>query len=488
MPEGSPVNIGDLLARPSVAERRVLEIQTKLHRWATADAGRRFDDLFNLVADPAFLVMAWERVRWNTGARSAGIDKRTARSIEASVHGAEGFLTGLRSELKDRSFRPVPVREKKIPKAGGKVRRLGIPTVRDRVVQASLKLVLEPILEADFLPDSYGFRPNRRAQDAIEQIRKDAQDGYHWVFEGDIAACFDEIDHTALMDRLRKRVGDQRVLDLVKAFLKAGLLTEEGHDRDTHTGTPQGGILSPLLANLALSILDEHFAGKWQAHTDSTARMRHRRRGGATYRLIRYADDFVVMVFGTRAHAEAMWDEVQGVLDPMGLRLAPDKTQVVHIDEGFDFLGFRIRRHQQHGSDRQLIYTYPSRKAVTAIRRKVKTATTNSTTNMSADQLFRRLGQITRGWALYFRHGSSSNAFSDLQHHLWWRVWSWLRHKHPKQPAKWIKRRYFPDNRWWPTFNGVDLFKPATTTIIRYRYRGSKIPTPWTQQPTTNQP
>jgi RNA-directed DNA polymerase len=480
------VNIGELLDRPSVAERRVLEIQTKLHRWAAADAGRRFDDLFNLVADPAFLVMAWERVRWNTGARSAGIDKRTARSIEASVHGVDGFLTQLRSQLKDRSFRPVPVREKKIPKAGGKVRRLGIPTIRDRVVQASLKQVLEPILEVDFLPDSHGFRPNRRAQDAIEQIRKDAQDGYEWIFEGDIAACFDEIDHTALMDRLRKRIGDRRVLALVKAFLKAGLLTEDGHDRDTHTGTPQGGILSPLLANLALSVLDEHFAEKWQAHTNATARMRHRRRGGATYRLTRYADDFVVMVCGGRHHAEGLWDEVQGVLDKVGLRLAPDKTQVAHIDEGFDFLGFRIRRHRQKGSDRRLIYTYPSKKAVTAIRRKVKTATTNSTANMTADALFRRLGQITRGWALYFRHGSSSTAYQDLQNFLFWRVWSWMRHKHPKQPAKWIRRRYFPDNRWWPTFNEVDLFKPTTTKIVRYTYRGAKIPTPWTQQPATS--
>jgi RNA-directed DNA polymerase len=244
MPEGSPVNIGDLLLTPSVVEWRVLGMQTKLHCWATADAGRRFDDLFNLVADPAFLAMAWTRVRGNTGARSAGIDKRTARSIEASASGVAGFLAKLRSDLKDRSFRPVPVREKKIPKPGGKTRSLGIPTVRDRVVQASLKLVLEPILEADFQPCSYGFRPKRRAQDAIEDIRKNAMDTYHWVFEADIAACFDEIDHTTLMDRLRKRIADRRVLALVKAFLKAGLLSEEGVNRDTHTGTPQGGLCS----------------------------------------------------------------------------------------------------------------------------------------------------------------------------------------------------------------------------------------------------
>jgi RNA-directed DNA polymerase len=171
MPGEAPVNIGALLELSYRAYWRVLGIQTKLHEWATADPGRRFDDLFNLVADPAFLVMAWERVRENKGARTAGIDKRTARSIEATKGGVEALLEDLRAQLKGRTFRPFPVRQRMIPKARGKLRGLGIPTVADRVVQASLKLVLEPILEADFSPSSYGFRPGRRVQDAIEDIR-----------------------------------------------------------------------------------------------------------------------------------------------------------------------------------------------------------------------------------------------------------------------------------------------------------------------------
>jgi hypothetical protein len=195
---------------------------------------------------------------------------RTARSIEVGANGVEGFLAELQADLKARTFRPLPARQRLIPKASGKVRALGLPAVRDRVVQASLKLVLEPILEADFYPVSYGFRPNRRAQDAIEEIRTYARSGYEWVFEGDIAACFDEIDHGALMGRLRRPVGDKRVLALIKAFLKAGLLTETGVDRETNTGTPQGGILSPLLANLALSVLDEHFVGRWQRDNATT--------------------------------------------------------------------------------------------------------------------------------------------------------------------------------------------------------------------------
>ncbi len=236
-------------------------------------------------------------------------------------------------------FVPLPVRERMIPKSGGRLRRLGIPTVRDRVVQAALKLVLEPIFEADSQPCSFGFRPRRRAQDAIAEIHHFDGHGYRWVLEADIEACFDSIDHPALMSRVRRRVGDKRVLLLVKAFLKAGILSADGTLIGSVTGTPQGGILSPLLANVALSALDDHFADKWQATGTGSQRLRLRKRGGATYRLVRYADDFVVMVHGTREHAEALRAEVTQVLAPLGLRLAADKTSVVHLDEGFDFLG-----------------------------------------------------------------------------------------------------------------------------------------------------
>ncbi|MGH3996327.1 MAG: reverse transcriptase domain-containing protein, partial [Pseudonocardiaceae bacterium] len=272
------------------AERRVREIQTKLHRWARDDPHRRFDDLFNLAADPAFLLVAWDRVRGNKGARTAGVDGATAASVVVSK-GVEVFLEELRSQLKDRSFRPLPVRERMIPKAGGKLRRLGIATVRDRVVQASLKLVLEPIFEADFLPCSYGFRPKRRAHDAVAEVRHLTSHSYEWVVEGDIKACFDEISHPALMDRVRMRVGDKRVLALVKAFLKAGILGEDRVLRATDTGTPQGSILSPLLSNVALSVLDEHVA---QAPGGPAAsayqRAKRRAQGLPNYRLVRYAD------------------------------------------------------------------------------------------------------------------------------------------------------------------------------------------------------
>jgi RNA-directed DNA polymerase len=172
------------------AERRVWEIQTKLHRWARDDPHRRFDDLYNLVADPAFLLVAWDRVRGNKGARTAGVDGWTAATI-AAWKGVEVLLDELRSQVKDRSFRPLPVRERMIPKANGKLRRLGIATVRDRVVQAAVKLVLEPIFEADFLPCSYGFRPKRRTHDAVAEVRHLTSHSYEWIVEGDIKACLD---------------------------------------------------------------------------------------------------------------------------------------------------------------------------------------------------------------------------------------------------------------------------------------------------------
>lgn len=228
-----------------MAETRVLEIQHKLHHWAIEDSDKCFTDLFNLVCDPAILLVAWRRVRRNKGARSAGVDGQTAYSIE-SERGEQEFLAELRSELKTRTFRPLPVRERLIPKPGTtKRRRLGIPTAKDRVVQSALKLVLEPIFEADFKPCSYGFRPNRRAQDAIAEIHHFCARSYEWVVEGDIKACFDEIDHAALMGRVRRRIGDKRVVALIKSFCKAGVLTEGGQLEGSTSGTPQGGILTP---------------------------------------------------------------------------------------------------------------------------------------------------------------------------------------------------------------------------------------------------
>jgi RNA-directed DNA polymerase len=472
------VNIDEPWPDSDAAWCRVLTIQIKLHQWATDDPDRRFDDLYNLVVDPAFLVHAWERVRENKGARSAGVDGVKPRSI---VFGSETLLSGLRDELKDLTYRPQRVREHMIPKANGKCRRLGIATARDRVVQASLKLVLEPIFEADFEPCSYGFRPRRRAHDAIAEIHQFCSRSYEWVLEGDITACFDEISHVGLMDRVRARIGDKRVLGLVKAFLKAGILSEDGVERDTITGTPQGGILSPLLSNIALSVLDEHFARAWKEMGNASQRQCRRRKGLATYKIVRYADDFVVMVSGKRADVESLRDEVARVLAPIGLRLSEEKTKIAHVDEGFDFLGVRIKRDIRRGSRKRFIYTYPSKKALASIKAKVR-AVTRQNTNQPLSKILAQLNAILRGWTNYHKHGASSATFGYLHHICWRRVIQWLRRKHPKANWRTLRRRYLDEG--WPKEDGVALFDPATVAITRYRYRGTRIPTPWSTETT----
>jgi RNA-directed DNA polymerase len=461
-----------------LAERRVLEIQTKLHRWARDDAHRRFDDLFNLAADPGFLLVAWARVRGNKGARTAGVDGQSVYYVEAEV-GVEVFLDRLRTELKDRTFRPLPVRERMIPKPGTtKRRRLGIAAVRDRVVQASLKLVLEPIFEVDFLPCSYGFRPQRRAHDAVAEVRHFTARSYEWVVEGDIKACFDEISHSALLDRVRVRVGDKRVLALVKAFLKAGILGEDRVLRETDAGTAQGSILSPLLSNVALSVLDEHIAqapgGPGVSRNDRLTRRRH---GLPNYRLCRYADDWCLVVSGAKADAEILREEIAGVLTTMGLRLSPEKTLITHIDEGLDFLGWRIQRRRKRGTDKRYVYTYPARKAIKSVTGKVK-AICRQNTNLPLAILLRQLNSLLRGWTTYFRPGVSSVAFNYLRAFTWRQVFRWLRRKHPKRNWKDLRRRVTVDG-WWPADGDVTLFNPGAVRTTRYRYRGAQIPSPW---------
>jgi RNA-directed DNA polymerase len=275
----------------ALASERVLGWQTKLHRWAAQEGQEPFGDLFNLFCDHATLLVAWERVKRNRGSKTAGVDGQTRWHVEQ--RGVENVLGELRQSLKDGSYTPLPVREHEIPKRSGKVRRLGIPALRDRIVQMATMLVLEPIFEAEFAPCSYGFRPNRRAQDAIEQVRFfiNPPRSYEWAIEGDVEDCFGSIHQGLLMEQLRRRVTDKRVLRLIRQFLGAGIM-RHGSLTATPSGTPQGAILSPLLANVALSVLDRRFEDAWNACTQHQRKWRMAK-GQASYRMIRYADDCV---------------------------------------------------------------------------------------------------------------------------------------------------------------------------------------------------
>jgi RNA-directed DNA polymerase len=488
--EGAPVNTGAVSWPDAVsAEIAVRRMQGKLHRWATGNPGCCFDDLFNLVYDPAFLMAAWQRVSSNRGAKTPGIDKVTATTVETWV-GVEVFLARLRDSLKSGEYRPVEVRQVMIPKGNstGRYRKLGIPTIADRVIQASLKSVLEPIFEADFKPCSYGFRPKRRAHDAIAEIHYLASGSrdYHRVLECDIKACFDEIDHTALMDCFRVRIKDKRLCALVKAFLKSGILTELGDREESLTGTPQGGILSPLLANIALSALDDHFDRLWQRDMGTPYRRSKRKKDGlGNWRLIRYADDFVLVVSGNRHHAESLREEVAAVLAPMGLRLAPEKTRVVHIEEGFDFLGHHIRRQRKRGTSKHHVYTTPSKKAIASIKDTVRQRTYRSTRHMELDEVLRGVSQALAGWANFFRYGVSKAIFTAVDSHAWGRLMRWIRAKYTGKHRLGMKemRDRFCDKGWRFAHNGAVFTGASSVAVKRYRYRGSDIPTPRAPKP-----
>jgi RNA-directed DNA polymerase len=482
MPGDAPLNDG----APDQAMgswSRVSGMQTKLHRWAVADPGRRFDDLFNFVYDPATLTVAFDRVAGNTGSRTAGVDGVRVADIEGRI-GVREFLDDLRAQLKAGTFRPLPVRERTIPKPGGsgKVRRLGIPAVADRVVQAALKLVLEPIFEADFEPVSYGFRPRRRAHDAIAEIHLFGTHGYRWVLDADVEAAFDNVSHSAVMDRVRARIKDKRVLALVKAFLKAGLLTELGEHRDTHTGTPQGGILSPLIFNIALSALDERLHGPWKPGglmaTDSR-RAARRRKGLPNWRIVRYADDFAVLVHGSQDDAEALREEIAEVLATLGLRLSEAKTQVVHMSEGFSFLGFHIQWRRKKGTSKWHVYTFIDKRPIRSVKAKIR-ALTRRTSQQDLGYVLTGLNMVMHGWANYFKHAVAKNVFAMLDNFAWWRVIRMLQVRHH---WRWKDVRHqftAPTGKWIPITAGeVELRRIAAIPVTRYRWRGSKIPNPW---------
>jgi RNA-directed DNA polymerase len=462
-------------------------MQARLHRWAAADPGRRFDDLFNLVHDPATLLLAFDRVAGNKGANTPGVDGVTAAWVEETV-GVPGFLEDLRAALKDGSFRPLPVRERLIPEPGGsgKLRRLGIPRIADRVVQAALKLVLEPIFQADFEPCSYGFRPMRRAQDAIAEIHFCGTRGYERVLDADIEAAFDNCSHSAVMGRVRARVKDKRVLALVKAFLKAGVLTEPGEHRDTLTGTPQGGILSPLIFNIAMTALDEYLMAPWEAGgamSTEARRAARRRKGLPNWRAVRYADDFAVLVNGTRQDTGALREQIAEALATLGLRLPESKTRVVHLSEGFPFLGFRIQRRRKRGTNKHYVYTFIDDRPIRSVKARIR-ALTRRTSQLDLDYVLTRLNQVMHGWANHFRHAVAKNVFAMLDNFAWWRVIRMLMTRH-RWRWKDVRRRYaIASGRRLPVTAGeVEMRRIAAIPVTRYRYRGTKIPGPWAAEP-----
>ena len=437
-------------------EAWLLGVQRKLYQWSRNNPESCYRELWNWVTDFRNLRCAWRKIASNKGSRTAGIDGKTVTRIR-NGEGSDAFLAKLREDLRTGSYRPRPCRRKLIPKPGqpGKFRPLGIPTVADRVVQGAVKNLLEPIFEAHFWHVSYGFRPGRGCHGALEHIRMairpraKASDGrrqrgpYQWVIEGDIKGCFDHIDHHLLMERIRACIGDRKVTKLVRQFLRAGGL-EECFLLPTTTGTPQGGVISPLLANIALSAIEEryerwiHHRHKIRAHRTSDgvkaaqeARMSDRRRGVPVFFLIRYADDFVILVSGTREQAEHEKAELAVHLRrSTGLELSEEKTRITDLTEGIEFLGHRIclKWHRQFGLMPRIEIPKPRR---ADLRHRVKQMTRRTTINRSLSHLLQKLNPILRGWGNFYRFCTGAGQlFASLDHYVGDRLWRWLMKKH----------------------------------------------------------
>jgi len=419
---------------------QVRELQRTLYRAAKADPGRRFHALHDKVYRRDVLERAWESVRANRGA--SGIDRITIADVEQ--YGVSRLLGELAADLKDGRWRPLPARRVFIPKPGSLERRpLSIPAVRDRIVQAATKTVIEPIFEADMLPCSFGFRPGRSAHDALQVLIDESWRGARWVTESDVASCFESIPHDRLMTAIEERISDRHVLKLLRAMLRAGVM-EDGAIRRSVSGTPQGGVISPVLCNVYLHRLDR----EWQT------------RGHGV--LVRYADDLLA-ICNTEREAEDALGALTVILAELGLKLKQAKTRIVHLregGEGLDFLGFHhryVRGNTRRSRHLTFLVRWPSRQAMRHARERIREITARSRLRVPVEIIVRELNSFVRGWASYFRYGNSAQFFDKIMRHALTRLATFVakRHKRRTRYGWWAVAYQSPNRMGLIDLNGT---------------------------------
>ena len=460
------------------------EMQRLLSLKAEKEPNHKFGDLYSLLENKDWLRLAHDHVKQNQGSITAGCDGINMKGYDENLEENQQKLI---EELKNGQFRPYPVRRVHIPKANGKLRPLGIPSIKDRIVQEALRMILEPIYEASFSQYSFGFRPNRCTMDAIKCITWSTLENkkYFWVIEGDIASYFDTINHRRMMQIVRQRIKDKKILELIWEFLRAGVM-EKKLFRDTKQGTPQGGIISPLLANIYLHELDRYM----KRHTEEVPKRvkeQRRRQGLGNYAYVRYADDFVILCNGTKELAEEMRKELYSFLKKdLKLELSLEKTRITHLNDGFKFLGFWIQRAMGHNGMKTKV-TIP-REAMDRVKGKIAKATDPTTHQDSLNSTILALNRVTGGWMRYYQYTSkAATTFGKVEYYAFWKLAHWIGRKYqlamPQVLRQFRRRKGLGTNEYQikkvlPTSQYKKRFiKPNPYTTQGARVQREELPT-----------
>ena len=402
------------------------QLQRNLYLAAKKDKQRRFHALYDRIFRLDILWRAWKEVRENKG--SAGIDGITFEMIEG--YGVEEYLLDIQEDLQNKKYRPKPVKRVYIPKPDGKQRPLGIPTIRDRIVQQACKIVIEPVFEANFLDSSYGFRPKRDAKQATEKVKKELYKNWY-VVDADIQGYFDNINHEILLGLLNRRISDRRVIKLCRQWLQAGVI-ENGKYYPTKKGSPQGGVISPLLANIYLHVLDSY----WENHKELGV-------------IVRYADDAVI-VCRTRKDAESAFEHLKRIMTKLKLTLNPQKTKIVDMNkESFDFLGFCYQKFGKTKSGRKLPYMMPSKKTMKKVKDAIRVITCRKSAYEGLEQKVGKLNPLIRGWRNYFQHGNSTKRFKQLDEYVWMKLWRRVYYR--RKQKKYRAHVLYGFRKWYAT-------------------------------------